>query len=124
MSKKTVVAASILGLFLLSAAVCTAAGGGADTELQNECADQLNKVMDCLDFAKGTTATPSAKCCGSVKDMKDSNPKCLCFIIQQAHGGSSDMVKSLGIQEAKLLQLPSACQIKNASVSDCPSKFI
>ncbi|KAJ6307651.1 hypothetical protein OIU76_017448, partial [Salix suchowensis] len=28
--------------------------------------------------------------------------------------------KNLGIQEAKMLQLPTACQLQNASLSFCP----
>ncbi|TXG56046.1 hypothetical protein EZV62_017359 [Acer yangbiense] len=93
--------------------------GGDDAATQKECSEQFQKVMTCLDYAKGKTASPSAQCCGSVKDIKDNDPKCLCFIIQQAHSGSSE-IKSFGIQEAKLLQLPSACELKNASTSNCP----
>ncbi|KAI9170282.1 hypothetical protein LWI28_025488 [Acer negundo] len=94
--------------------------GGDDAATQKECSEQLQKVMACLDYAKGKVATPSAQCCGSVKDIKDDDPKCLCYIIQQAHGGSNEVLRSMGIQEAKLLQLPSACELKNASTSNCP----
>ncbi|KAL5760199.1 hypothetical protein ACOSP7_018702 [Xanthoceras sorbifolium] len=105
------------GVIAVSAAA-PPAGDGAET--QQECGEQFQKVMTCLDYAKGKAATPSSQCCGSVKDIKENDPKCLCYIIQQAHGGSSDTLKSLGVQEAKLLQLPSACQLKNASISYCP----
>ncbi|KAK1552062.1 hypothetical protein Q3G72_009772 [Acer saccharum] len=123
LTKKNINTSALLLCFvLLTGSGFTAApvAGGDDAATQKECSEQLQKVMTCLDYAKGKAATPSSQCCGSVKDIKDNDPKCLCFIIQQAHGGSNEMLKSLGIQEAKLLQLPSACQLKNASTSNCP----
>ncbi|KAK2636799.1 hypothetical protein Ddye_031591 [Dipteronia dyeriana] len=123
-TKKNINTSALLLCFvLLTSSGLTAAApaaGGDDTAMQKECSEQLPKVMTCLDYAKGKAATPSAQCCGSVKDIKDNEPKCLCYIIQQAHGGSNDQLKSLGIQEAKLLQLPTACELKNASTSNCP----
>ncbi|KAF5746434.1 GPI-anchored protein precursor [Tripterygium wilfordii] len=88
-------------------------------DLSTDCADDFQKVMTCLSFATGKANTPTKECCNSVKDIKESDPKCLCFIIQQTHNGS-EAVRSLGIQGAKLLQLPSACAVTNANVSDCP----
>ncbi|RVW40055.1 Non-specific lipid transfer protein GPI-anchored 1 [Vitis vinifera] len=68
----------------------------------------------------GKAATPTKDCCSAVSEIRESKPVCLCYFIQQAHNGSAE-AKSLGIQEAKLLQLPSACKMANASLSDCPS---
>ncbi|KAF2286487.1 hypothetical protein GH714_017303 [Hevea brasiliensis] len=75
--------------------------------------------MPCLTYATGKANTPTKDCCSEVKDLKDSDPKCLCYIIQQTRNGS-EQIKSLGIQQDRLLQLPSACQLQNASVSFCP----
>lgn len=94
---------------------------GAAT-LEDKCSSELTKVVPCLDYAKGTAKTPTKDCCTSVKDIKDNNPVCLCYFIQQTHNGSQQ-IKDLGIQESRLLQLPTACSLKNASVSYCPSKF-
>ncbi|KAJ6702218.1 BIFUNCTIONAL INHIBITOR/LIPID-TRANSFER PROTEIN/SEED STORAGE 2S ALBUMIN SUPERFAMILY PROTEIN-RELATED [Salix koriyanagi] len=33
---------------------------------------------------------------------------------------AAQQIKNLGIQEAKMLQLPTACQLQNASLSFCP----
>lgn len=111
--------------FVLSLLVCLFLCGsvvsGADTAAE-ECNDVFQKMMTCLDFAKGKSPTPSKECCTSIKDIKESKPKCLCCIIQQSHGGT-DMLKSLGVQVSKLLQLPTACQLQNATITDCPSKF-
>ncbi|XP_010540409.1 PREDICTED: non-specific lipid transfer protein GPI-anchored 1-like isoform X2 [Tarenaya hassleriana] len=96
-----------------------AAGGGGGGALAEECNEDFQKVMLCLDFARGKVATPTKQCCDSVGGIKDKDPKCLCFIIQQTRTGG-EALKQLGVQEDKLLQLPSACQLRNASISDCP----
>ncbi|XP_065874313.1 non-specific lipid transfer protein GPI-anchored 1 [Euphorbia lathyris] len=83
-----------------------------------ECSSQIQKVMPCLTYATGKAAAPTPDCCKSVKEIKESEPKCLCMIMQQTHNGSAE-IKSLGIQEDKLLQLPSACKFQNASISFC-----
>ncbi|XVF43704.1 hypothetical protein PTKIN_Ptkin02bG0061900 [Pterospermum kingtungense] len=98
---------------------CSLGRVGAADDLANECSKDLQSVMTCLSFAQGKVATPTKECCSSVSDMKENKPKCLCYILQQTQSGAQNL-KGLGVQEAKLLQLPSACQLKNASVSDCP----
>ncbi|CAK7336166.1 unnamed protein product [Dovyalis caffra] len=87
--------------------------------VNEECSSDFQKVMGCLSFATGKAKEPTKDCCSAVQNIKESDPKCLCFIMQQTHNGSAQ-VKSLGIQEAKLFQLPTACQLKNASLSFCP----
>ncbi|KAL8258423.1 hypothetical protein R6Q59_030464 [Mikania micrantha] len=102
--------------------IITVCGGivSADESLGQQCASKLTAVMTCVDFATGKEVTPQQKCCDSVKEMKDDNPACLCFLIQQIHNGTNPMLKKMNIQEARLLQLSSACKIANASISDCP----
>ncbi|CAA7018725.1 unnamed protein product [Microthlaspi erraticum] len=99
-----------------TATLAAPAAGGA---LADECSQDLQKVTLCLDFATGKTPTPSKKCCDAVEDIKERDPKCLCFVIQQAKSGGQTL-KDLGVQEAKLIQLPTSCQLKNASISNCP----
>ncbi|XP_027336503.1 non-specific lipid transfer protein GPI-anchored 1-like [Abrus precatorius] len=104
-----------LCLFLWIA--CGSINGGDD--LTQECSEVVQKVIPCLDFAAGKEATPKKECCDAATVIKDTKPQCLCFIIQETHKGSPS-IKNLGIQEAKLLQLPDACHVKNASVANCP----
>ena len=99
-----------------------AAGGGAANDLAKECSSAFEKVGTCLSYATGKAAVPSKECCGAVTEIKNSEPVCLCYIIQQTHNGSNQ-IQSMGIQEGKLLQLPTTCKLTNASVSYCPSKF-
>ncbi|KAK1282597.1 hypothetical protein QJS10_CPB22g00512 [Acorus calamus] len=88
--------------------------------LQSKCMSQFQKLTPCLDYASAKADTPTSECCSSTKDIRSSDPACLCYIIQQAHAGT-DSLKSLGIQLPRLLQLPSVCKLANTSVSNCPS---
>ncbi|XP_011020739.1 PREDICTED: non-specific lipid transfer protein GPI-anchored 1-like [Populus euphratica] len=106
----------VLLLFASSASLFRAVNGDGVTE---ECSSDFQKVMGCLSYATGKANTPTKDCCLSVQNIKESDPKCLCFIMQQTSNGSAQ-IKNLGIQEAKLLQLPTACQLQNASLSFCP----
>ncbi|KAD4983255.1 hypothetical protein E3N88_19926 [Mikania micrantha] len=96
-------------------------GACGDESLAQQCSEKLPEVMTCTAFASGKESSPEAKCCDSVKEMKESNPACLCFLIQQIHNGTNPMLQKMNIQEARLLQLPSACKIANATISDCPN---
>ncbi|KAL6190591.1 hypothetical protein ACLB2K_036985 [Fragaria x ananassa] len=93
--------------------------GAAETVAQ-KCNDQFQKVAVCLTYATGKAATPTKECCESVKGLKETEPECLCYVIEQANSGTEE-IKKMGIQVAKLLQLPSACSLKNASASNCPA---
>ncbi|GAA0185993.1 hypothetical protein LIER_33281 [Lithospermum erythrorhizon] len=107
----------ILALFLIMVSVGLVRGD--DATLQKDCANLMTKMTNCLGFATGKNDAPTKECCTSVTEVKDSNPACLCFFIQQIHKGDANL-KSLGLQEARLLQLPTVCKLTNASVSECP----
>ncbi|TYH78422.1 hypothetical protein ES332_D04G225200v1 [Gossypium tomentosum] len=108
----------VLALMVVSAATVVTAAD--ESGLANECSKDFQSVMTCLSFAQGKAASPSKECCNSVAGIKENKPKCLCYILQQTQTSGAQNLKSLGVQEDKLFQLPSACQLKNASVSDCP----
>ncbi|CAL0328021.1 unnamed protein product [Lupinus luteus] len=107
-----------LSFFLLIVCGTLATVNGAD-DLATKCGQVVEKVIPCLSFATGKAATPTKECCDAATEIKESNPQCLCYIIQQTHKGSPQS-KQMGIQEDKLLQLPSVCNVKNASISLCP----
>ncbi|CAL1413553.1 unnamed protein product [Linum trigynum] len=93
--------------------------GGAPDNLATKCAKDFQSVMTCLGFAQGKQSSPSKECCASTKNTKDNEPECLCYIMQLTHNGSAQF-RSLGVQENKLIQLPTACQLQNASLANCP----
>ncbi|CAL5398393.1 unnamed protein product [Camellia sinensis] len=107
-------------LFFVVALLVLVCGEAVTTE--KKCGDDFTKVTTCMAFATGKSDTPTKECCTSVTEIKQSDPECLCYFIQQTHSGSQS-VKSLGIQESRLLLLPSACKLTNASVSDCPKSI-
>ncbi|KAK9276200.1 hypothetical protein L1049_005731 [Liquidambar formosana] len=110
---------SAVMVFFVMVSLCGAIVTVGAATVQEQCTKDFDKVTQCLNYVTGKAATPTKDCCSAVKDIRDSDPVCLCYFIQQTHNGSQQ-IKSLGIQEAKLLQLPSACSLVNASVSDCP----
>ncbi|CAI9761706.1 unnamed protein product [Fraxinus pennsylvanica] len=113
--------AKCLATLIVFVAVCGGfAAGGADTALANKCTAEFQKVMACLTFATGKVAAPGRECCNAVSDLKETDPACLCFTILQIHNGSNPAIKQMGVQESRLLQLPSACNLANASVNECP----
>ncbi|KAK2443342.1 Bifunctional inhibitor/lipid-transfer protein/seed storage 2S albumin superfamily protein [Trifolium repens] len=91
---------------------------GADN-LAQKCGQVVQKVIPCLDFATGKADAPKKECCDATNSIKDTDPECLCYIIQQTHKGSPES-KSMGIQEDKLLQLPTVCHVKDANITNCP----
>ncbi|XP_051122607.1 non-specific lipid transfer protein GPI-anchored 1 [Andrographis paniculata] len=103
-----------------AALLCLGMASAADNSLATKCAAEFQKVTQCLPFATNKAAEPSKQCCDAVAELKNTDPACLCFIIQQIHNGSNEAVKSMGVQEERLLQLPSACKLANASVAECP----
>jgi len=98
-------------------------GASEEHDLAAKCNLLVQKVLPCLNFATGQAAVPTKECCSAMLEIKNSDPKCLCFAIQQTHKGIPE-AKSMGIQEGRLLQLPSACNLKNASTTSCPSTFL
>ncbi|XP_042496194.1 non-specific lipid transfer protein GPI-anchored 1-like [Macadamia integrifolia] len=94
-------------------------GQSSSASVEQDCSTELTKVSPCLTYATGKSASPSAECCSAVSEIKNKNPVCLCYIIQQTHDGLPSL-KQMGLQEDKLIQLPTTCKLVNASISDCP----
>uniref|UniRef100_A0A7C9CYX9 Bifunctional inhibitor/plant lipid transfer protein/seed storage helical domain-containing protein n=1 Tax=Opuntia streptacantha TaxID=393608 RepID=A0A7C9CYX9_OPUST len=118
----------VLSQAVMVMALCVGIGGmvsnGEDNDLMKQCTTAIQDLGNCLMFVTAKEAEPTKACCSAVSAMKDKQPVCLCLFIGQAHNGTNPALKGLGIQEAKLLQLPNACHLTNASVTNCPSKLI
>ncbi|PQQ07013.1 non-specific lipid transfer protein GPI-anchored 1 [Prunus yedoensis var. nudiflora] len=75
--------------------------------------------------SEASAAAPVAQKCGDqiqkggVPDLRDGEGGEADEGVLRANS-NSDEVKKMGIQVAKLLQLPTACSLKNASITDCP----
>ncbi|XP_047308770.1 non-specific lipid transfer protein GPI-anchored 1 [Impatiens glandulifera] len=92
---------------------------GVRGDMAEKCTTAIGKLGSCLGYATGKADSATKDCCSSVSGIKESDPACLCFIIQQAHNGSA-AIKSAGILEGRLLLLPSTCHLNNASITNCP----
>ncbi|VFQ81054.1 unnamed protein product [Cuscuta campestris] len=110
-------------MFSLVVAVAVCGGGrwavAAET-LAEKCGKQFQNVVPCLSFATEKAATPSKECCDAVGTIKKTDPACLCFVIQQVHGGDNAQVKSMGVKEDRIRQLPAVCNIAGADITLCP----
>ncbi|KAE9607973.1 putative bifunctional inhibitor/plant lipid transfer protein/seed storage helical [Lupinus albus] len=106
-----------LSFLLIVCGTLGTVNGGDD--LATKCGEVVEKVIPCLKFATGKATTATKECCDAASEIKESNPECLCYIILQTHKGSPQ-IKQMGIQEDKLLHLPSACNLKNANITQCP----
>ncbi|XP_020261098.1 non-specific lipid transfer protein GPI-anchored 1 [Asparagus officinalis] len=109
-------ASIILSLFLSFSLVSC---DPASSPLQDKCSPEFTKLGECLSYAAAKTDTPSSTCCASVSDIKQKDPVCLCYIIQQAHSGGSSAT-SLGLQMDRLIKLPAACKLASVNISECP----
>ncbi|RZC59713.1 hypothetical protein C5167_007018 [Papaver somniferum] len=87
--------------------------------IQEQCTSQFGKVGACLTFATGKGPTPTPDCCSAVKDIRQHQAVCLCYIILETHKGESSL-KDMGLKEDRLLALPSACKLADTSVDKCP----
>ncbi|KAL6900726.1 hypothetical protein ACP4OV_005402 [Aristida adscensionis] len=101
-----------------AAAVAQGQAPPAASPLQGKCQEDFGKLTDCMDYATGHAGAPSSTCCGDVSATEKARPECLCYIIQQVHGGRNE-VQSLGLRFDRLLALPNACALPNANVSLC-----
>ncbi|RWW45762.1 hypothetical protein BHE74_00048366 [Ensete ventricosum] len=108
-------------IHLLLLLLCTLGPSASDDSLQEKCASDITKLLPCQEYANGGKEEPTSDCCSSVKDIRGSEPVCLCYVIQQTRSGYSAF-KSMGLKVDRLVQLPTVCKLANSSVSDCPSK--
>ncbi|KAJ3678253.1 hypothetical protein LUZ60_002056 [Juncus effusus] len=110
---------SLSSLFLLSLLSFSLAADTTTNPLQEKCAQEFTQLTTCLDYVSAKVADPGTACCTAVSGIREQDPACLCYIIQQAHSGSSDLT-SLGVRFDRLLSLPQGCKLANTSIADCP----
>ncbi|XP_038718869.1 non-specific lipid transfer protein GPI-anchored 19-like [Tripterygium wilfordii] len=81
---------------------------------QSSCTSVLIGMAPCLNFVTGSSPTPTASCCSQLASVVQSQPQCLCMIL---NGGG----QSLGVtlNETLALALPGACNVQTPPVSKC-----
>ncbi|PON94936.1 Lipid transfer protein/Par allergen [Trema orientale] len=80
------------------------------------CTRVLISLSSCLNYVTGSSSTPSSSCCSKLADVVQSQPQCLCSVI---NGGGG--VSSLGVtvNQTLAVSLPGACNVQTPPISRC-----
>ncbi|KAJ8559317.1 hypothetical protein K7X08_003375 [Anisodus acutangulus] len=81
---------------------------------QSSCMTTLVSLSPCLNYVTGNSSTPSSSCCTSLSSVVQSNPQCLCVLV---NGGGSNL--GISINQTQALGLPNACNLQTPPVSRC-----
>ncbi|KAL8192201.1 hypothetical protein R6Q57_027845 [Mikania cordata] len=88
---------------------------GADDKDKEECTEQLVGLATCLAYVGGKAKSPTPDCCSGLKQVLNTNKKCLCVVIKDRN----DPDLGLTINVTLALGLPSVCHAP-ANVTKCP----
>ncbi|XP_057460457.1 non-specific lipid transfer protein GPI-anchored 5-like [Actinidia eriantha] len=81
---------------------------------QSGCTSLLMGLSPCLNFVNGNSSTPSSSCCSQLNDVVQSQPRCLCSLL---NGGGSSF--GITINQTLALALPGACNVQTPAISQC-----
>nr|GEW16605.1 retrovirus-related Pol polyprotein from transposon TNT 1-94 [Tanacetum cinerariifolium] len=98
----------VLAFFLLN--LCL---NGSMAQLR--CTNVLIGMSLWLNYATGSSKTPTSSCCSSLTNVVQSQQRCLC----SALNGSALTVLGINIDKHAALALPGACNVKTLAVSRC-----
>lgn len=90
--------------------------GSDDAKNKKECTQQLVGLATCLQYVGGKAKYPTPDCCNGLKQLLNTNRKCLCVIVKD--GNDPDLALNINVTLA--LGLPSVCHAP-ANVSQCPA---
>ncbi|CAA2950565.1 non-specific lipid-transfer At2g13820 [Olea europaea subsp. europaea] len=88
--------------------------GGAMAQSSSSCTSSLMTLSSCLSYVTGNSSTPSSSCCSSLGNVVQSQPRCLCTLL---NGSGSSF--GLNINQTLALALPGACSVRTPPVSQC-----
>lgn len=86
---------------------------------QSSCTGTLLTLSSCLNFVTGNTSTPSTTCCSSLGSVVQSQPRCLCSLLNG--GGGSSL--GISINQTLAMALPALCNVQTPPVSQCNGKY-
>ncbi|CAH8265921.1 unnamed protein product [Arabidopsis lyrata] len=106
--------ATAIALIMVVAMVVDA---GDDKEKDKEgCTEKLVGMATCLPYVQGQAKSPTPDCCSGLKQVLNSDMKCLCVIIQDRN----DPDLGLQVNVSLALGLPSVCHA-TADITKCPA---
>ncbi|KAJ9547585.1 hypothetical protein OSB04_020128 [Centaurea solstitialis] len=87
--------------------------GGARAQ-SNGCTNTLMGLAPCLNYVTGNTSTPSPSCCSQLSTVVQSQPRCLCSLL---NGNAPNI--GVTINQTLAITLPGACQVQTPPISQC-----
>ncbi|XP_057807599.1 non-specific lipid transfer protein GPI-anchored 14-like [Salvia miltiorrhiza] len=102
--------------YVVLAAMVVAFASCDDAKDREECAESVVGLATCLPYVGGSAKSATPDCCSSLKQVLNTNRKCLCVIIHDRN----DPDLGLTINLTLALALPQACNAP-ANVSQCPA---
>ncbi|KAL4561118.1 hypothetical protein LXL04_033280 [Taraxacum kok-saghyz] len=97
---------------LLAITIATHYGGAMAQS--SGCTSALVSLSPCLNYLSGNTSTPSSGCCSQLANVVQSQPQCLCEVL---NGGGSSL--GLSINQTQALAIPEACNVQTPPTSRC-----
>ncbi|KAL3505946.1 hypothetical protein ACH5RR_031328 [Cinchona calisaya] len=80
---------------------------------QSDCTSTILTMASCLNYVTGASETPPASCCSALANVVQTNPRCLCAVI---NGGAQ---LGVSINSTLALSLPAVCNVQTPPVSRC-----
>ncbi|KAK1295569.1 hypothetical protein QJS10_CPA16g01106 [Acorus calamus] len=105
---------ALRGLFSCFIVVLVAATLIVESSAQSGCTTAIIGLAPCLNFITGNTSTPASSCCSQLASVVQSNPRCLCTLL---NGGGSSF--GINVNQTLALALPGACNVQTPPVSQC-----
>ncbi|KAK6117183.1 hypothetical protein DH2020_049062 [Rehmannia glutinosa] len=75
------------GIFEIVTMLSIVAILSAGTMAQSGCTSVLISMASCLNYVTGSAATPSTSCCSALANVVQTQPRCLCTIVNGAVNG-------------------------------------
>ncbi|THU45450.1 hypothetical protein C4D60_Mb02t18060 [Musa balbisiana] len=83
---------------------------------QSGCTTAIISLAPCLSYITGNSSTPSSSCCSQLASVVQSQPACLCSVL---NGGASSF--GITVNQTRALAMPAACKVQTPPVSECNS---
>ncbi|KAI3865065.1 hypothetical protein MKX03_017695 [Papaver bracteatum] len=82
---------------------------------QSSCTKVIMGMAPCLTYVTGNSSTPSTSCCSQLTTVVQTQPECLCSMLNTGAGAAL----GLAINRTLALALPSACNVQTPSIDRC-----
>ncbi|KAL0458162.1 UNVERIFIED_CONTAM: hypothetical protein Slati_0443400 [Sesamum latifolium] len=85
----------------------------SETVAQPSCQNEIASLSPCYRYIYESDADPSPLCCSRLGNLVETQPECLCQVLD----GQGE-----GLNQTRVLELPSACNVQTPPTSECYCK--